>query len=159
MIVRKLVSNITGHSEETISKNQEIARLAVTKSFLLAGRTLLYITLHYITYLPSQHKTDTFQHQPHLKTTWTRVITAMTVMEMWICPHWLYQSISRETVSYCETQCLSSYRDRVEIKTKIICCSVYLYEMFPKPVLNRILYHSAVIIIIILCSGEVIPKG
>ena len=55
MIVRKLVSNITGHSEETISKNQEIARLAVTKSFLLAGRTLLYITLHYITlhYIPT----------------------------------------------------------------------------------------------------------
>ena len=49
VIVRKLVSNITGHSEETISKNQEIARLAVTKSFLLAGRTLLYITLHYFT--------------------------------------------------------------------------------------------------------------
>ena len=82
----------------------------------------------------------------------------MTVMKMWICPHWLYQSISRETVSYCETQCLSSYRDRVEIKTKIICCSVYFYEMFPKPVLYRILtiYHGAVIIII---REEVLPKG
>lgn len=46
----------------------------------------------------------TFQHQPSPKTTWTRVITAMTVMEMLICPHWLCQFISRETVSYCETQ-------------------------------------------------------
>ena len=40
MIVRKLVSHITGHSEETISKNQEIARLAVTKSFMLAGQSV-----------------------------------------------------------------------------------------------------------------------
>ena len=96
VIVRRLVSHITGHSEEAISKNQEIARLAVTKSFLLAGQS--------VSQFASQHKTERFQHQPHPKTTWTRVITAMRVMEMLICPHWLCQSTSRETVSYCETQ-------------------------------------------------------
>ena len=37
VILRRLVSHITGHSEERISQNQEIARLAVTKSFLLAA--------------------------------------------------------------------------------------------------------------------------
>ena len=37
--MRRLVSHLTGQSEERISKNQEIARLAVTKSFLLAGQS------------------------------------------------------------------------------------------------------------------------
>ena len=37
VILRRLVSHITGHSEERISQNQEIARLAVTKSFLIAA--------------------------------------------------------------------------------------------------------------------------
>ena len=44
VIVRRLVSRITGHSEETISKNQEIARLAVTKSLVLAGQSVRYNT-------------------------------------------------------------------------------------------------------------------
>ena len=38
--MRRLVSHITGHSEEKISQDQEIARLAVTKSFLLAGQSV-----------------------------------------------------------------------------------------------------------------------
>ena len=38
--MRRLVSHITGHSEERISQDQEIARLAVTKSFLLAGQSV-----------------------------------------------------------------------------------------------------------------------
>ena len=46
VIVRRLVSHITGHSEETISKNQEIARLAVTKSFLLAGQSVSQSVSH-----------------------------------------------------------------------------------------------------------------